>query len=88
MSLELITGVWLLMESASFAFDRVSFFWVANLVGIFLIWGSTFFLQVPIHKKLSENFSESLVRRLVRGNFYRSFLWSARSAALLIWLNL
>ena len=46
------------------------------LVGI---WASTFLVQVPCHRVLEQGWSASAHRRLVRTNWVRTALWSARS---------
>ena len=46
------------------------------LVG--LLWGSTFFVQVPLHRALAEGFDGRAVSRLVRSNWIRTALWTAR----------
>ena len=53
-----------------------------NLIGflvVIAIWLVTFFVQVPIHGKLSNGFDEGSVKRLVRSNWIRTFLWSIKS---------
>jgi hypothetical protein len=49
-----------------------------GLVLLSLIWLSTFFLQVPQHRRLSRGFDASTHRRLVRSNWFRTWLWTAR----------
>jgi hypothetical protein len=44
-----------------------------------LIWLSTFFLQVPQHRRLSRGFDALAHRRLVRTNWLRTIGWSARA---------
>lgn len=51
----------------------------------FLLWGSTFFLQVPLHGRLSQGFEVEAWRSLVASNWLRTFAWSLRSG-LLLWL--
>ncbi|MEN0003066.1 MAG: hypothetical protein AAF798_02940 [Bacteroidota bacterium] len=60
--------------------------WVplVNLVGVLGLWGSTFFIQVPLHGKLSEKHDDKAIQQLVRSNWIRTLLWSAR-AGLLLW---
>jgi hypothetical protein len=43
-----------------------------------LMWGSTFFWQVPAHEKLAEGFDPNTHRRLVRSNWLRTAGWTAR----------
>lgn len=56
---------------------------VGAFVALLLIWASTFFLQVPLHNQLCQNFSAELHRRLVLSNWIRTVLWSVRSVAML-----
>ena len=44
------------------------------------IWLSTFALQVPCHARLGRGFSLGAWRLLVRSNWVRTVLWSARLA--------
>ncbi len=55
----------------------------AALVGV--IWLSTFAVQVPCHARLSSGFSPAAWRLLVRSNWLRTAMWSAR-LALATWL--
>jgi hypothetical protein len=49
------------------------------------IWGSTFTLQVPLHEKLlKEVFHEERIKKLVKTNWIRTFLWTAKLAVILI----
>lgn len=50
---------------------------VALVVGI---WASTFLVQVPCHRVLSRGWDAAAHRRLVRTNWLRTVLWSARGA--------
>lgn len=56
--------------------------WWANAIGVGLIWASTFFIQVPLHGQLSEQFSESAHLQLVQSNWIRTVLWTLRSGLL------
>jgi hypothetical protein len=47
-----------------------------GLVGV--VWGSTFFWQVPVHTKLTEAFDPNTHRRLVQSNWLRTAGWTAR----------
>ena len=55
------------------------------LVG--LIWASTFFVQVPLHERLSTGFDGQAHRLLVSTNWLRTGLWTARAGLTLWWLN-
>ena len=41
---------------------------------------STAFLQVPLHRRLTNGFDPGVVRRLVRTNWLRTWIWTARTA--------
>ncbi len=47
------------------------------------IWLSTFLLQVPCHRRLSQGFEAAIHQRLVRGNWLRTALWTGRVAVAL-----
>jgi hypothetical protein len=55
------------------------------LGALLAIWLSTALLQGPLHARLTREGSRpELVRALVRGNWVRTVLWTARSAGL-VW---
>ena len=54
-------------------------------VTLLLIWCSTAFLQVPMHHRLSSGFDAAAHRTLVKTNWVRTILWSAR-ALLALWM--
>ncbi len=78
MTVELFSAVWIGMSGTP-AF-------IANLLGVAMLWGLTFLVSVPLHNRLSRGFDERSWRRLVRTNWLRTFLWSARSAGWLAWI--
>lgn len=49
-------------------------------------WLSTFFLQVPCHRKLEQHFDKTVQQQLVRSNWIRTLCWTAR-AGLLGWIS-
>jgi len=51
----------------------------AGLVCLGLIWASTALLQVPAHRTLEQGFDDRVHTRLVRTNWIRTVLWTARS---------
>jgi hypothetical protein len=55
---------------------------------LLLIWLSTFFLQIPCHQKLAQGHDPAVQRRLVAGNWIRTFAWTARALWLgwIVWL--
>jgi hypothetical protein len=58
--------------------------WLAAALTL-LLWASTFFLQVPLHGRLSQGFELEAWRSLVASNWLRTSAWTLRSA-LLLWL--
>lgn len=46
---------------------------------LFLIWVSTFCVQVPCHHKLQIRFDPSVQRKLVMSNWIRTLAWTART---------
>jgi len=60
--------------------------WVAcGLVA--LIWLSTAFLLVPLHRRLAIGFDGDVHRRLVSLNWIRTVAWSVRGLLVLVWLS-
>lgn len=51
------------------------------------IWVSTFVIQVPLHDRLASGWDAAAHSQLVRGNWLRTVLWSARTvlAAWMLW---
>lgn len=49
-----------------------------------LIWASTAFVQVPLHRRLLQGRDDRALKRLVTTNGVRTLGWSARSACLLM----
>ena len=82
MLLELATGIALV----ALAPDRVPH--AAVTLGLWLlglIWLSTFALQVPRHRELSNGFDANAHARLVTTNWIRTLAWSARGV-LVAWM--
>ncbi len=48
------------------------------------VWVNTFFFAIPLHIKLGEGFQEATLKQLLRVNLWRSLLWTARLALLLL----
>lgn len=48
-----------------------------SFVCVVFIWCSTFFIQVPLHKKLT-TFDDDLIKKLVLGNYVRTILWTCK----------
>ena len=71
MLVEGVTAVWLLLEMTSFAT-------ALGVVLVALLWLITATVQVPLHARLASAPSRQLVGRLVRSNWSRTLLWTAR----------
>lgn len=75
----------LLTALALAAAAEPAWFWRAMLGLLVVIWASTALWQGPLHGRLArEGPRPDLLRSLVRGNWLRTVLWSARSAGL-VW---
>lgn len=60
---------------------------IAGAVLLALVWGSTFFVQVPLHGRLGKGHDVAVVRTLVATNWARTLLWSARGVVALLLLS-
>lgn len=49
------------------------------LVLLFIVWLSTFLIQVPIHQKLSQERNESQIKKLINTNWIRTICWTGRA---------
>jgi len=47
-----------------------------QILAITSAWLTTFFISVPLHKKLSRGFDKVKIERLIRTNWYRTGAWS------------
>ncbi|MBW3601043.1 MAG: hypothetical protein KY475_27720 [Planctomycetes bacterium] len=54
-----------------------------NLILLLVIWRSTWFVQVPLHKILEQGFQADTHRRLVSTNWLRTICYSLRGALLI-----
>jgi hypothetical protein len=66
-----LQGRWLAMEAVPEA-------WLGTGL-LFVIWASTFFVQVPCHHKLQTRFDPAVQRKLVHTNWVRTLAWTARA---------
>ena len=80
MLLELMTTGLLLMVRPSGMSLREAWLGVVLLV---IVWGSTFFLQVPRHGQLAAGFDEAAHAALVATNWVRTVAWSLRGLLLI-----
>ena len=55
-----------------------SFLGISILV---FIWACTFFIQVPIHNKLNNQFDSKLFHHLLKSNWFRTIGWSIRTVS-------
>ena len=74
MILELLTLIALFEGYAS------NFFWYGSCVLLAIIWGSTFFLQVPCHQKMLLKPDDIVLKRLVHSNWIRTIAWCLKTA--------
>lgn len=79
MLMELFTFALLLIEGL-----RSPSFLASGLL-LCVIWASTFFIQVPLHRALLQGWNAQAHRRLVATNWIRTLAWTSR-ALLLCWL--
>lgn len=77
-----MVGPLMLAEAGSAALllwmDLRAGWFLAGLPLMALIWASTALVQVPLHERLVEGFSEDAAARLVRTNWVRTIAWSLR----------
>lgn len=59
-----------------------------SLILLAIVWGSTFFLQVPQHQRLAEGFDRQTHFLLVRTNWLRTSAASLRVALLILAISL
>jgi len=78
MIVELGSAIWLATLPGE---DRAARYWGVALVGV--VWASTFFLQVPMHEKLTAGFDASAHARLVLTNWVRTVAWTLRGGLVL-----
>lgn len=76
MILELITSTYLIFYSPENI--DIKLIWL-GLVLTAIVWLSTFYLQVPMHEKLSQGFNVEAHQFLVNSNWIRTIAWSLRS---------
>ena len=79
MSLEMATGVWLVVQPGSLSAALV---WLGFGL-LCIVWTATATLQVPQHRVLARGFDADVHRRLVRTNWVRTVGWTARGVLVL-----
>jgi hypothetical protein len=75
---ELLMTVWWLKSESGSSVPTISAFLV------FIVWLSTFAIQVPIHIRLKNSKDEFLIRRLVVSNWIRTLAWSTKAAVITV----
>lgn len=79
MLMELSTGAYLIIYSTS-----LKRFFVIGFLMIAAIWLSTFMLQMRSHHQIAGGYNPSAVKKLVKTNWIRTILWTARLILLFI----
>ncbi len=80
MPLEAGTGLWLALDPPGQAGNLA----LIGLALIALLWIVTLLWQVPLHRRLSVSYQPGLVLQLVRSNWVRTSVWSARGLLVLV----
>jgi hypothetical protein len=73
---ELALSIWLVLAAPAGAAAAA---WTGAAL-VAALWIATFTVQVPCHARLSQGFDERSWRRLVRSNWLRTAMWTARAA--------
>ncbi|MCC5915609.1 MAG: DUF1772 domain-containing protein [Balneolaceae bacterium] len=74
MVIELVSSGWLALSA-----EILRVYHITGLVVVIAIWLVTFLVQVPQHNRLSAGKDDEIIGKLVRGNWIRTLLWSAKS---------
>lgn len=87
MILELITSIFLIVYPPENIDSKL--IWLGLFLAI-TVWASTFFLQIPMHEKLSQGFDASAHSFLVNSNWVRTIAWTLHSILVVyfVWKNL
>lgn len=84
MLIELATALYLALRTPDTIEPELAW---AGFALVLLLWLSTALLQVPCHKRLATGLDEAAHRRLVRTNWLRTWMWSARGVIALLMLG-
>jgi hypothetical protein len=76
MIVEIVTSAFLILYPPNNIDSKLV--WIALVLAI-SVWLSTFFLQIPMHEKLSAGFDANAHAFLVNSNWVRTIAWSLRS---------
>jgi hypothetical protein len=87
MILELITSALLIVYPPQYIDSKL--IWLGLLFAT-TVWLSTFFLQIPMHEKLSQGFDSESHSFLVNSNWIRTIAWSLHSilAVYFVWKSI
>lgn len=77
MLLELATASWI--AARQLTGDGAAWSGLLGLALVLTLWLSTFLVQTPLHLRLSQRFDADDHARLVRSNWLRTLIWSARA---------
>ncbi len=81
MSIEALTASLILVSNLTSPERTLAWFgWILLL----LIWLSTAFLQVPLHRRLAAGYDSRTATRLVRSNWVRTIAWTVRGVVALM----
>ncbi len=80
--IDLVTSILLVAFEGSSILVRLA---TANLVFNIIYWLWTFVYQLQQHQKLSVGFSKSTIHKLILSNWFRTLVWTLKSATL-IWM--
>lgn len=71
-----VTGIWLVVDPPA---DLSLALPLAAVALMTLAYGTTAFVSVPLHERLTATFDDHTHRRLVSTNWIRTFAWTARA---------
>jgi hypothetical protein len=74
--------------SIVWVYQDITPFSLTNLAFVLGLWLSTFIIQVPIHDQLVSIKDEKLIQKLIKTNWIRTILWTAKTLLLLQGLTL
>ena len=77
---ELITSVFLIVYPPQNLDVKLLYF---GLILAVIVWLSTYFIQIPLHQKLSQSFDTNVHQKLVQTNWIRTIAWSLRAILVL-----
>lgn len=64
----------------------LSSYGLSILVLTVLLWGSTFTLQVPLHRRLGKQWTETIINQLIWTNWFRTGVWTLKTLVISYWL--